>query len=230
MGKRVLAFIQAHPLEGDAAATARARLEKTLTRAEELATAQRAGIIADRRATERRLELHKALHFRLLRHLVGAGAIVARDKVELGGEFRLPGLKVAQQTFLTAARAMLAKAESVTEVLLAQGMSPTLLGDLTRAVEEFEQVNQEGLAGRRGHVEARRELEEVGNQLQDEVTFLDSMVRYYFGEDPSVMAGWQSARGIAGPARVRPDISPKPGTIPAEGTTPPSSGGVAPAA
>src|SRR5258705_12049076 len=73
MAARVRDFLRAHKTEG-AEAAALTRLEQLLTRAEVLATQQRAGVVAARGSIEQRAEVRRALQGKLLRDLGGVGA------------------------------------------------------------------------------------------------------------------------------------------------------------
>lgn len=218
MAARVRDFIRAHPAEG-ASEGPLTRLEALLRRAEEQAAQQRAGLIEVSVASARRAELRRALQFRLLRHLVKVGVVAAKGRVELDKEFRYPRGNASHRAFLTAAKGMLAKAETERELLVGQGMSATLLEDLGKAVSEFEATLEKSSAGRRDHVGARADLAAVTVEIMDLVRLLDGLVRYRFGDDPELMAAWLSARNVAGPF-LRAKVTP-PG---------PGDGNVAPAA
>src|SRR5258708_17271106 len=71
---RVRDFLRAHKTEG-AEAAALTRLEELLTRAEVLATQQRAGVVAARGSIEQRAEVRRGLQGQLLRCLVGGGGV-----------------------------------------------------------------------------------------------------------------------------------------------------------
>src|SRR5258708_34326933 len=70
---RVRDFLRAHKTEG-AEAAALTRLEELLTRADVLATQQRAGVVAARGSIEQRAEVRRALEGELVGGLGGGGA------------------------------------------------------------------------------------------------------------------------------------------------------------
>ncbi len=223
MAARVREFFRAHPVEGQGDIAALTRFGELIGRADQLAAQQRNGVVATRAATLQRRAVRNALQSRLVRYLVAVGAVAVKGREELQAQFRLPRVSVPHRTFLTAVKAMLAKAESQRELLVSRGMSESLLADLTEGVAEFEATLEASHAGRRDHVGASAELAEVSSAILEQVRLLDGLVRYRFGDNPELMAAWQSARNVVGP--------PKPGTPPPTGDgTGPQPGGIAPAA
>ena len=225
MGVRVRGFLQAHPSEEASYTIALSRFEEVLTRAETLAAQQRAGLIDARAATERRKEVRQLLHFQLLPHLVRVGELAAKDRAELARHFQLPGIHVTHLAFLTAAKAMLAEAESQKDLLVSLGMSDKLLDALKKAVSEFEAANERGTTGRRDHIGARSELDTIGNEIVEQVRSLDALVRFQFGDQPELMGSWNSARNVVGPSKGK--VAPPPA---GDGVVPPTPGDIAPAA
>src|SRR5258707_14825061 len=88
MAARVRDFLRAHKTEG-AEAAALTRLEELLTRAEVLATQQRAGVVAARGSIEQRAEVRRGRQGKRVRDLAGGGGGGAGGKAEVGGGFRL---------------------------------------------------------------------------------------------------------------------------------------------
>ena len=58
-----------------------------------------------------------------------------------------------------------------------------------------------------------------------QVRLLDRLVRYRFGDDPELMAAWESARNVTGPFRTK--VTPPEAS---DGVVPPKPGDVGPAA
>ncbi len=199
MAARVRDFLRVHKTEGTEAAAV-TRLEQLLERAHHLASQQRAGVVAARGATEHRTKVRKALEKRLLRYLAGVGVVAARENVELAAQFRLPP-RATNQGFVTLAQGMLAKALEHKDLLLKQGLSEAVLGDIATAVAEFEQTLETTRTGRREHVGASGDLPAVATEITEQVQLLDGYVRYRFGDDEELMASWASARNVAGPVR-----------------------------
>src|SRR5258705_10682687 len=90
MAARVRDFLRAHKTEG-AEAAALTRLEELLTRADVLATQQRAGVVAARGSIEQRAEVRRAPQGKLVRDSAGVGAVGAGGEAELGAPVLLPG-------------------------------------------------------------------------------------------------------------------------------------------
>ena len=199
---RVRDFLRAHRTEG-AEATALTRLEELLTRAAELATQQRAGVVAARGSIEQRAEVRRALQGKLLRYLTGVGAVAAKENAELGAQFRLPRMRATNLAFVTLARGMLAKATEHKDLLVKQGLAEGVLGDIASALQEFEQTLEVTRAARREHVGASGDLRAVAREITEQVRLLDGLVRYRFGDDAEPMAAWASARNVLGPFRSK---------------------------
>ena len=106
---------------------------------------------------------------------------------------------------------MLAKAKTFRELLIAKGMSPSLLEHLQVAVAELGDTLEAGREWRRDHVGASAELRAIGQELVEATDILDGLVRYRFGEDTELMAAWNSARNVFGPVRRRGQLVPEGG-------------------
>ncbi len=187
MAARVRDFLRAHKTEG-AEAAALTRLEELLTRAEVLATQQRAGVVAARGSIEQRAEVRRALQGKLLRYLAGVGAVAAR---------------ATNLAFVTLAQGMLAKATEHKDLLVKQGLSEGVLGAIAAALEEFEQTLEVTRAARREHVGASGDLRAVASEITEQVRLLDGLVRYRFGDDAELMTAWASTRNVVGPFRPK---------------------------
>jgi hypothetical protein len=215
MAARTRDFLRAHRTEVAGEATALARLEELLQRAEALAAQQRAGVVATRSATVQRVELRHELQ-KLLRFLVALGAVAAKENPDLAVQFRLPPFGASNQAFVTAARGMLDKATAQKDLLVSLGMSASLLDDLARALAEFEKTLEATRAGRRDHVGASADLDAVATEIVEQVRLLDGLVRYRFGDNAELMGAWISARNVLGPFRSRGESQAGEGETPAE--------------
>jgi hypothetical protein len=198
--ERVRDFLRAQKTEGPEA-IALTRLEELLTRADELAAQQRAGVVASRASIEQRAAVRRALQGKLLRYLAGVGRVAARENAELGAQFRLPKTRATNQAFITLIQGMLAKATEHKDLLVKQGLSDTVLTDIASALEEFEQTLEATRAARREHVGASGDLRAVASEITEQVQLLDGLVRYRFGDDAELMTAWASARNVLGPFR-----------------------------
>lgn len=224
MGARVREFSRAHPSEDPSHATLLARLEDRLTRADALATQQRAGLIAVRAATIRKEDLRRAMHFQLLRHLVRVGEAASREEPGLLGKFRLRGNNATNKAFIVSAKAMLADGVANKELFVGLGLSAAMLDDLGKAIAQFDGVIQSGSIARTEHIGARAHLDALAIEIVDVVELLNTFNRYRFRDDPELDAAWGNAREVFGPRRPKSG-PPAPGS---EGTRP--AGEVKPAA
>jgi len=194
---RVRDFLRAHKTDAVGEGLGLAKLEELIGRAEALEAQQRAGVVATRSATNQRHKLRSALTSKLLLYLRGLGAL---DET---ADFQVPPSNASQRALITAAQGMLEKATSQVEVLLARGMSPTLLDDIARVLGEIEKTIEASRAGRRGHVGASADLKAVAAEIKKQIRALDGMVRYRFGDNPELMGAWRSARNVLGPFRSK---------------------------
>lgn len=213
---RVRDFLRAHKTEGTGEGTALARLEELLQRADVLAAQQQAGVVATRSATLQREKLRRGLQTEILKYLVAVGAIAAKENTALLAQFKLPSTSVSNQAFITTARRMLAQANAQKELLVSQGMSATLLDDLTAALGELEKTLEATRAGRRDHVGASADLQAVTKEIAEQVQVLDGLVRYRFKGNAELMAAWASVRNVVGPFKSQAE--------PGQGETPAGSG------
>ena len=131
------------------------------------------------------------------------GVVAARENAQLAAEFRLPQARGSDLAFITLAKGMLEKATAHKELLVQQGLSEGVLGDIGVALEEFERTLEATRAARRDHVGASGDLEVVMSGISEQVRLLEGLVRYRFGEDAELMAAWTSARNVLGPFRSR---------------------------
>ena len=98
---------------------------------------------------------------------------------------------------------MLDKATAQRDELVSQGMSVSLLDDLTRALGEFEKTLEATWTGRRDHVGVSGDLTADASEIGEQVRLLDELLRYWFGDNAELMGAWISARKVLGPFRSR---------------------------
>ncbi|HEY9014724.1 MAG TPA: hypothetical protein VIM84_06650 [Gemmatimonadales bacterium] len=223
MGNRVLAFSRAHPDPSPGYAAALARLEKGLAEADVLAARQREGINTVRAATSQKRALRRKMRRTQLVHLARVAESAAAEVPDLAQKFRLVREGVPYLAFRTAARGMLAEAESQKELLVKHGLFEASLASLSQSLGEFEQAVEQGIEGRRAHVGASAELEALADELLQVVRLMDGSNRYRFPSDPESLAQWESARNVIGPPRGQ-------SVARSDGPPPPQGGEVKPAA
>ena len=197
-----------------------ARLEQLLTRANQVATAQRDGIIHVRAASARKEELRRQMLEVPIAHLAEVGRAAAREEHELGKTFTF---KPGASTFLafrTAARGMASAAQIHREVLLKHGLAQSVLDQFIQQLDDFDAAVALGNDGRTAHVGATREIRAVSSQIVRAVRVMDGRNRQRFADDGQLLGGWINASTVLGNSRS--------GGEPEEGT--PASGEVRPAA
>ena len=139
----------------------------------------------------------------------------AKAAPELLGKFRISRSHATHRAFLINSRGMLADATAAKEVMVKEGLSPNLLDDLTKALDQFEAEGDAINLSRRAHIGARVELTEVADSLSDVVDVLDGINRYRFQLDPEQLAVWDAARAV---------VSHSPRKTPAAPSVPTDSG------
>jgi hypothetical protein len=223
MGARALEWSLAHPDPSQGYAEAVSRLENRLKRGEQLASQQRDGILEVRRATARKKDLRRQLKDVHLAHLIRVAQVASEEEPELAEKFAMPGRVTTYGAFRTAARGLAAEAEGRKELLVKHGMSEALLQDLTKLLEEFDEVTERGAQARAAHVGASIELDNVASEVVQIVKLMDTRNRFRFARDGELLSAWRQASNVVGSRRA-----PPPETQP--GPTPPAGGDVSPAA
>jgi hypothetical protein len=212
MGKRALEFSRTHSDASPGYAAALSRLEERLTRAEQLAGQQRNGILESRAASATKRDLRRLMRRSQLVHLASVAEIASKEVPELEQKFLLTDEGTPFLTFRTAARAMQAEAQSRKELLVKHGLADTVLDSLTQALDQFDQAIQQGTEGRREHVGASAELDNVASEIIQVVRVMDGLNRYRFAKDGESLASWESASNTFGPLRstsVKPAPTPQ---------------------
>lgn len=201
MGERVRGFVRAHPTVTLEESVALHHLEQLLDRGTEQAVRQRQEILAERGATLALWKLRRLIQGTLVRYLASVGTVAAREKTELGMEFRRLNKAMTHLDFVSAVRGILARATAEQEVLIRAGLSPALVDDLGVALRDLEAALESSRAARQGHVGASAVLREIGKLVVEQVRVLDGLVRYRYGGEPELMGAWASARTVFGSTR-----------------------------
>jgi hypothetical protein len=201
MGIRALEFSRAHPDASAGFATAMARLEERITRAEGLATQERAGVITERAATARKRELRRVLKRTLLNHLTRVAVVAAREEPELARKFGFPLGNHSYHAFRTAARAMADEAQAQKDLLVRHGLAEPVLEGLAQSLTDLDEAMDQSTAGRRAHIGAGAELAAVVGEMVQLVHVMDGINRFRFSTDAEKLAEWESARNVLGPIR-----------------------------
>lgn len=218
MGARVREFARAHAATEPGYGPFLTRLEQLLTRAEAILARQHQGRVAARGASSKRRELRGTLHAQLIHFLVAVGSFATKTNADVAARFKLPPSNGTNASFLVAVKSLLAAGQEQRDQLVAIGMAPAVLDELSRMVAEFEAASEAARTARRDHIGARLDLDVITAELMEDVKLLDGMTRYRFGKDVEVMGEWDAARALLGQRRngdvppVAPTPAPQPTT------------------
>jgi hypothetical protein len=201
MSKRVLNFSLAHPDPSAGYSAALDRLKKAVDQAEVLAGRQDEGIKAHRAATGVKQSLRRKIRRNLLIHVCRVGEAAASEVPELAAKFRLTRESVPYLAFRTAARGILAEAQSRKEVLVRHGLLDASVDNLVKSLDQFDQAVDQAADARRTHVGARAELDAVAEELIQVSRLMDGINRARFEGNPDALAQWESASNVIGPPR-----------------------------
>jgi hypothetical protein len=208
MGKRVLEFTRLHSDSSPALASAVARLQERLGRADQLAHQQLEGRSTVHVATMRKAELRRQIKRTHLPHLNVAADLASVDEPELTQKFVIPPNTTTYRGFLTAATGMAAEAVTRKELLLKHGLGEEVLTSFQVALDQLETAVEQGAAGRLAHVGATAELDTVAEEVVQIVKLMTALIRIRFAGQPEVLAAWESASNVV--AAPRPDTTATP--------------------
>ena len=205
MGDRALNFSRAHPDASPGYAAALTGLEERLSRAQQLAQVQHAGINQRKAATARKNQLIQQMRTSLLRHLARVAKVAAKETPELAGKLVLKSQPRTHRSFRALAGTMVAEAQTQKELLVKHGLVDTVLEGLIRSLEQFDRATTESTDALRAHVSARAELDVLADEVVDIVQVMDGLNRFRFADDAAVLAEWDTVSNIIGPAHPADD-------------------------
>jgi hypothetical protein len=206
MGRSVLAFSEVHPDTSAGHAKTLASLKDRLARAAELISLQRDGFAEARGATKQKRELRQIMVRTQLRHVLHVAELADSEIPGVLQKFVLPREQIPYLEFQAAARAFLAEALSHKELLVRHGLAETLLEDLVKNLELFDQAMGQSTDARRDHVTASAELDAIGDEIVHLVKVLDTLNRSRFHSSVTLLVAWESASNVFGP--VHPSEEP----------------------
>ena len=196
MGTRALEFSRAHPDSEPGSGETLARLEQLIARANDTAAVQRNGLIQVRAASAQMEKLRRAMLEVAIAHLAEVGRAAAREEHELERTFRFrPGAET-HLAFRTAARSMATAAQAHRETLLKYGLSPSVLDEFAKQLDEFDEAVVLGYEGRAAHVGATRELGVVSMEIFRTVRVMDGRNRQRFADDGQLLGSWINASTV----------------------------------
>lgn len=140
---------------------------------------------------------------------------IGLDHPEVQGIFKWSRAGVSDQTLLATARAFAASAEPLKALFVEYDMPPDFLDKFGASIEEFDLHINRQTATKGSSVAATASLESALKRGDAEVERLDTSVRNKFGEDPALMAAWESARRLERTPRRAADDGDKKDEAPA---------------
>ena len=196
MATSVRTFSRAHPSPDTSYTLMLDRLDGAILRIEGLAKQQEGGYASEHSAAAKRADLRRRLQGGLLRHLVTAAEDVGSEAPAVAEQFGIPSANATHTAFRAGASQMLDLARANQELLVAHGLSATLLDGLAAAIKEFDASLQETDDGKQSHVAARAEMKSLSDEISRLVRMLDGFNRYRFHLDPGLIVAWQSAKHV----------------------------------
>jgi hypothetical protein len=197
---RVLLFSEANPDDNPGITTVIAQLRENRIRAENLAAQQRLGITEVAAGTRSRRKLRADIHHNMVVPIARIGARAAIEEPGLESIFRAPGRSARSQEWRTGARGIATAAQERKELLLRHGLSEGMLTDLLAALDQYDAASTRRDNGKRAHVGATADLDEVIRDSMRLIGVLDGLFRYRFRDDTEKLAAWESARNVPTPA------------------------------
>jgi|CXWL01.1.fsa_nt_gi hypothetical protein len=207
MAGKALAFERANPATGASHLKVVTDLEALVARVDTVFAQERLGTIAERAATARRKVVRNELALNL-RHLVHVAERAAKREPALAGKFVAPDYQGPNRAIVAHAKAMLAEATRLQELLVPAGLGPTYLPDLAASIGEFENASLTLDAGRRDHILARADFADLAGECSEVVGILNVLNAKRFANDSELLAGWKAVRNIFGPF-TRRDEAPE---------------------
>lgn len=223
-------FSDARPDTDAGQAVSVGRLKEVKARMEVLAATQRAGVVDKHAGAQDKRTIRREMLAGPIAHLAEVGKLASREQRELATVFRLkPGTTTYLAT-LTAARAMLAAAETHRAVLTKYGLSESEVEVLRQLLSQFDTAIKRTTDGRAAHMGATLELKTLAVEAGQIVRAMDARNRHRFIGDGESLGAWISASTLVARKRGGSGAAAELAPSGAEGGTPVAGGEVRPAA
>ena len=222
MGTSADTFSDANPDTDAGYVSAAGKLKGLVKDALDAASAQRQGTIAKHNASEKKEQLRRAMLSGPIAHLSQVGKVAAREEPGFGNSFRF---KPSAKTYLalqTAARTMLADAQTHRELLVKHGLAESVLERFGQLLDQFDAALAEGDAARKRHIGATADLRALSAHIRETVRVMDGRNRQRFQGDAQLLASWIASRTIVGTPRGTA-VEESEGQKPAEGEVRPAA-------
>jgi hypothetical protein len=200
-GTRVGRFSDAQPDSDAGNQLSAAKVKEMVARMEQVATAQRAGLIDVHAAAMEKRRLRREMLAGPIAHMAEVGAFAAREQHELRSTFRFKPGGDTYVAFRTAAGNMLSEAEAHKEVLAKHGLSESVLALFAELLNQFDAAVALGANGRTTHKGATRQLQVLATELAAVIRMMDARNRQRFQDNPQLLESWISASTVLGAKR-----------------------------
>ena len=131
---------------------------------------------------------------------------MAIDAPEGTQRFRLPKSN-GDAALLTAARTLLVEARHLEPAFATYGLSPMVVDEFQASIDAFDRASGEARALGQASMAATRAVDATLAQARGAVSQLDAIVSNLYGNDPTVMTAWRSARRVPRTRRARGSIA-----------------------
>lgn len=210
MAARALTFSRENPDDADPGYAATVtRLEALVARADAMQQTQREGTLRVRTATLARHDLRRTIMQSHVSHLAGVAELAGRERPEVRKWFVVGRGRAQFGAFLTAVRLMVQRADGERALLDRHGLSAKVLDDLKARLADFEAVTDEWRAGRKAHIGARADLDEIAAEAFDVVKALDGVNRLRFALDAEKLSQWESVSSVQAAPQHPRDTAPE---------------------
>jgi hypothetical protein len=224
---RTVNFSDAQPDTDPGHGVSLARLKEVWDRMEQVAAAQRAGLIDVHTGALEKRRLRREMLAGPIAHLSEVGSLAARQHPELASKFRYKPSGDTYVAHRTAARSLRAEAETQKEVLAKYGLSEAVLEVFGELLDQFDAAVTLGSNGRAAHTGATQELGALAVEAAQIVRAMDARNRLRFKNDMQLLGAWVNASTVFG---KRTGSGPVETPAPEQGGTPVAGGEVRPAA
>jgi len=219
MGAKAAAFCKAHPDSNPRTAQVAAHLIELSDRADKLLEQNRASRAAAATAVLDKVTLRQAVAVDL-RALMKISRQAAHKHPEITVHQGVPLSQCTEADFLATARAALASATELLEIMTPFGLSEELLASISQGLDAYKAAIDRKRDAVGNRVGAQADMTDVARQIMGVVASLDAVHTLRFKNTPDLLAAWHSARNVPWPGAgvieaEEPKVVPAPATTPA---------------
>ena len=201
------------------------RLKQVKSQLEQVAAAQRAGLIDVHTGAVEKRRLRREMLAGPIAHLSEVGGLAKREHPDLVNKLRYKPSGHTYVAHRTAARSLQVEATTNKEVLARSGLSEAVLEVFGQLLDQFDVAVKLASDGRAAHRGATKRLQALAMEAGQIVRAMDARNRHRFKDDQQVLGAWVSASTVRGKAVGSTSAEP-----PEPTPTPNAGGDVRPAA